>query len=230
MTKEKRSDDEMLRALRREMVQTQMRQRNIRDERVLSALEEVPRELFVPLDHRHLAFEDCPLPIGGGQTISQPYIVALMVQELRVQGGHRVLDVGAGSGYQAAVLSRLAGHVYAVERLPELAERARTLLAGLGAANVTIRVGDGTLGWPEEAPFDGIICGAAAPDIPPAWIEQLAEGGRIVAPVGGADSQDLLVAQKLQGQLHRRHVCGVRFVKLIGQQGWEENGPQGTEL
>ena len=222
MTKEKRSNDEMLRTMRLAMVQTQMRQRDIRDERVLAALEEVPRELFVPADRRHLAFEDCPLPIGGGQTISQPYIVALMVQELRVQSGHRVLDVGAGSGYQAAILSRLAGHVYAIERLPDLAERARSLLGELGADNVTIRVGDGTLGWPEEAPFDGIICGAAAPDIPPAWIEQLTEGGRIVAPVGGADSQNLLTVENIQGELHRHYVCGVRFVKLIGERGWQE--------
>jgi protein-L-isoaspartate(D-aspartate) O-methyltransferase len=274
MAKEKPSPDENFRSLRKWMVRTQMLARDIRDHRVLAALEEVPRELFVPPEQRPLAFEDRPLPIGGGQTISQPYIVALMVQELRVQPTDRVLDVGAGSGYQTAVLSLLAGHVNAIERIGELAQRAEALLRELakgsgdwlhsrcwenGAcppvprkgdtrnrksgdsphfqktengdsprfssplfSNVTIRVGDGTLGWPEEAPFDGIICGAAGPQIPPAWVEQLAEGGRIVAPVGGADSQTLMVAQKLKGQLERRYICGVRFVKLIGQEGWEE--------
>ena len=223
MAKEKPSPAEMLLARRREMVRFQMRERDIRDERVLAALEEVPRELFVPPDQREAAFEDCPLPIGHGQTVSQPYIVALMVQLLEMQPHHRVLDVGSGSGYQAAVLARLAGHVYAIERIPELAERARAVLAELGVANVTVRVGDGTLGWPEEAPFDGIICGAGAPALPPAWEEQLAEGGRIVAPVGGLDSQTLLVAQKLAGRLRRREVCGVRFVKLIGEGGWGES-------
>ena len=200
-----------------------MRARDIRDERVLAAMEEVPRERFVPPELVHSVFEDCPLPIGHGQTVSQPYIVALMVQILEVQAYHRILDVGAGSGYQTAVLARLAGHVYAIERIPELAGRARAALAEIGAANVTLRVGDGSLGWPEEAPFDGIICGAGAPQLPPAWGEQLAEGGRIVAPVGGLDSQSLLVAQKLAGRLRRREVCGVRFVKLIGEGGWGES-------
>ena len=223
MDKAKPSPAEMFLARRREMVRTQMRSRDIRDERVLAALEEVPRELFVPPEQRHAAFEDSPLPIGGGQTISQPYIVALMAQLLEVQPHHRVLDVGSGSGYQTAVLARLAAHVYAIERIPELAERARAVLAEIGVTNVTLRVGDGSLGWPEEAPFDGIICGAGAPDLPPAWEEQLAEGGRIVAPVGGLDSQTPLVAQKLAGRLRRREVCGVRFVKLIGAGGWGES-------
>jgi len=247
MSKENPFPDENSLWRRRRMVQTQMRERDIRDERVLAALEEVPRERFVPELQRHQAFEDQPLPIGGGQTISQPYIVALMVQELQVQPHHRVLDVGAGSGYQTAVLSRLARHVYAIERLSELADQAREVLRQLSEAdaiarktgdrrrflndengasprfsNVTIRLGDGTLGWPEEAPFDGIICGAAAPQIPPPWVEQLAEGGRIVAPIGGEDSQTLLVAQKIEGQLNRRYLCGVRFVKLIGEEGWGE--------
>ena len=252
MVKENPSPDEKLLSRRRWMVRTQMRGRDIRDERVLAAMEEVPRELFIPTEFRELAFEDRPLPIGGGQTISQPYIVALMVQELQVRPTDRVLDVGTGSAYQAAVLSRLARHVYGIERIPELADRARSLLAELGEAdaragksgdsphfpktgngysprpssprssNVTIRVGDGTLGWPEEAPFDGIICGAGAPQVPPAWVEQLAEGGRIVAPVGGQESQTLLVARKHEGRLDRRYLCGVRFVKLIGQEGWGE--------
>ena len=206
---------------RNQMVNTQLIPRGIRDPRVLAAMRRVPRHRFVPSPLWDQAHNDYPLPIGEDQTISQPYIVALMVQELRAGPTDRVLDVGAGSGYQAAVLSRLAKHVYAIERLPELADQASSLLADLGYRNVTIRLGDGTLGWPEEAPFDGIICGAAAPDIPPAWIEQLAEGGWIVAPVGGADSQTLLVAQKIAGRLDRRYLCGVRFVKLIGQEGWE---------
>jgi len=222
MAQEKPSPDEKFLARRRWMVQHQLRERFIRDERVLEAMEAVPRELFVPPESRQAAYEDCPLPIGCGQTISQPYIVALMVQELRTGPHHRVLDVGAGSGYQTAILARLAARAYAVERIPELADGARAALEAVGAANVTLRVGDGSLGWPEEAPFDGIICGAGAPDIPPGWAGQLAEGGRIVVPVGPTDSQELLVAEKREGLLRRRTVCGVRFVRLIGRQGWEE--------
>jgi len=222
MGKAKPSPAEMFLARRREMVRSQMRDRDIRDERVLAALEEVPRELFVPPDQRHAAFEDCPLPIGHGQTVSQPYIVALMVQLLEVQGHHRVLDVGSGSGYQTAVLARLARHVYAIERIPDLAERARAVLAGIGATNVTVRVGDGTLGWPDEAPFDGIICGAGAPQLPPAWIEQLAEGGRIVAPVGDRWAQNLVIATKQHGEIKQRSETPCVFVPLIGEHGFAE--------
>jgi len=222
MAQEKPFADEKWLARRRWMVQHQLRERFIKSERVLAAMEAVPRELFVPPESREAAYEDCPLPIGSGQTISQPYIVALMAQELAVQPHDRILDVGAGSGYQTAVLARLAVHVYAIERLAELADDARAALEAVGAANVTLRVGDGSLGWPEEAPFDGIICGAGAPDIPPSWTGQLAEGGRIVLPVGNRDSQQLLVAEKRDGRLRRRSICGVRFVRLIGREGWGE--------
>lgn len=221
MAKDQPSPEEKLRDRRRWMVQVQMRQRGIRDERVLAAMEEVPRECFVPPEERGHALDDAPLPIGAGQTISQPYIVALMVQELRPQGHHRVLDVGAGSGYQTAILARLVAHVYAIERIAELAGRARAVWDELGVRNVTLRVGDGSLGWPEEAPFDGIISGAASPAIPPSWAGQLAEGGRIVAPVGPSDNQELVVAEKRQGRLFQQTVCGVRFVRLIGEQGWQ---------
>jgi len=203
------------------MVRTQMRSRRIRDERVLAAFEQTPRELFVPAGERRDAFADQPVPIGYGQTISQPYVVALMVEELAVEPHHRVLDVGAGSGYQTAILAGLVRHVYAIERIAELTERAAAALAHLGLTNVTLRTGDGSLGWPAEAPFDRIICGAAAPDVPAAWIEQLVDGGRIVAPLGGPDSQDLIAIDKQAGRTRRRQICGVRFVRLVGQQGWD---------
>jgi protein-L-isoaspartate(D-aspartate) O-methyltransferase len=214
--------EENLLAARRKMVQQQLRARDIADEAVLAAFLDVPRERFVPDAYLADAYADYPLPIGHGQTISQPYVVALMVQELHPQPHHRVLDVGAGSGYQTAILARLVGHVYGVERIAALAERAAGTLAGLGLTNVTIRTGDGTLGWPEEAPFDGIICGAAAPEVPPSWIDQLADGGRIALPVGGSFSQVLTVLEKRGDQLQQHEVCGVRFVKLIGQEGWSE--------
>jgi protein-L-isoaspartate(D-aspartate) O-methyltransferase len=174
------------------MVRSQIRSRGVSDERVLAAMEDIPRHRFIPSQRASDAYEDQPVPIGHGQTISQPYVVALMVQELDVRAGHRVLDVGAGSGYQTAILSRLAKQVYAIERLPELAERASAVLGELGIANVTFRVGDGSLGWREESPFDRIISGAGSPDVPRSWIDQLADGGRIVAPVGGEDCQMLL--------------------------------------
>jgi len=202
------------------MVQRQLRNRGIRDARVLAAMEEIPRERFIGPAHRHEAYEDRPVPIGCGQTISQPYIVALMIQELQVQPHHRVLDVGAGSGYQTAVLAKLAREVFAVERIAELAQRASAVLAELGIDNVTLSSGDGTLGWAEHAPFDRIICGAAGPDVPNAWVQQLAEDGRIVTPVGPAEMQTLIAVQKRGGELVRRDICGVRFVPLIGREGW----------
>ncbi len=207
---------------RRRMVDLQLRRRGIRDERVLQAFAEVPRERFVPPDFRDEAYHDHPIPIGLGQTISQPYVVALMVTQLAPSPTDRILDVGAGSGYQTAILARLAGHVYAMERLEKLSEDAVAALASLNVDNVTWRTDDGSLGWSEEAPFDGIICGAAAPEIPQVWIEQLADGGKIVAPVGGRDHQSILVARKDGTRVHRRHVCDVRFVKLIGEHGWSE--------
>ena len=209
-------------AARREMVEAQLRRRGIDDPRVLAAFLAVPREAFVPPDQARHANADRPLPIGHGQTISQPYIVALTLQELHLAPDHRVLDVGAGSGYQTALLAELAAHVYAVERIAALAEQAAATLAELGIQNVTLRAADGTLGWPRHAPFDRIACGAAAPDVPDAWLDQLRDGGRIVAPVGGRESQALLVIEKDGGRIRRHEICGVRFVPLIGQQGWPE--------
>jgi protein-L-isoaspartate(D-aspartate) O-methyltransferase len=209
---------------REAMVRTQLRGRGISDPRVLEVMGELEREKFIPPDFQHDAYADCPVPIGSGQTISQPYVVALMTQELDVQAHHRVLDVGAGSGYQAAILAKLARQVYAIERIEELTRRARAVLDQLGIANVTLTTGDGTLGWPEQAPFDRILCGAAGPDVPAPWIEQLAEGGRIVMPVGPRDVQMLIALQKRSGRTTRREICGVRFVSLIGRDGWPESG------
>jgi len=214
--------EEKLLAARRQMVEQQLRRRDIDDERILAAFLETPRERFVPPPRISEAYEDHPVPIGHGQTVSQPYIVALMIQQLAPQPGHRILDVGAGSGYQSALLARLAGHVYGLERIDALTRRAAETLEALGLTNVTLRTGDGTLGWPEEAPFDGIICGAAAPEIPPRWIGQLVDGGRIVAPAGGRDVQSLVVLEKRGPTVRRREVCDVRFVKLIGRAGWPE--------
>ncbi len=209
-------------AQRLNMVERDLRGRGIADEAVLRAFMEIPRERFLPDRCLAEAYDDHPLPIGHGQTISQPLVVALMVRELCCLPHHRVLDVGAGSGYQTAILSRLASHIYAVERINELTELAINALAGIGADNVTICTADGTLGLPEEAPFDGIICGAAAPDVPPSWLAQIADGGRIVLPIGDRHEQVIVVIQRSGDSFTRREVCPVRFVKLIGQEGWRE--------
>jgi protein-L-isoaspartate(D-aspartate) O-methyltransferase len=205
---------------RQEMIERQLRPRGIADARVIAAMAAIPRELFVPQEHARQAYSDSPLPIGFGQTISQPYVVALMAQELAVEETSRVLDVGAGSGYQAAILSRLAKHVFAIERIEQLTERAMTALAAIGADNVTLQTGDGSLGWPEEAPFDRIICGAGAPAVPKAWLAQLKEAGRIVMPIGPEDNQVLTAIARKRDSFATRAICDVRFVKLIGQQGW----------
>lgn len=217
--REKRNQ-ERFQAARRRMVETQLRFRGITDEAVLAAMEQVPREKFVPAAHHHDAYADNPLPIGCDQTISQPYVVALMLQELQVQPHHRVLDVGAGSGYQTAILARLAAHVFAVERIEELAQRAGGTLDSLKIGNVTFTTADGSLGWPAHAPFDRIISGAASPDVPQPWIDQLTDEGRIIAPVGASDVQTLLLVIKDGGKIRRRQLSGVRFVKLIGELGW----------
>jgi protein-L-isoaspartate(D-aspartate) O-methyltransferase len=204
-------------ARRQEMVERQLRGRGISDPRLLEGFLETPREQFIPPERRHEAYDDCPVPIGFGQTVSQPYVVGLMIQELEVQPRHTVLDVGAGSGYQTALLARLAKWVYALERIPELTARAGEAMDGLGIVNVTLRTADGSLGWPEHAPFDRIICGAAALDVPPAWTEQLADGGRIVMPLGAEYAQMLVLVERRGRQITRRQLCGVRFVKLIGR-------------
>lgn len=203
------------------MVEHQLRARGIEDERVLEAFMEVPREQFVPPSHRHNTYADRPLPIGGGQTISQPFVVGLMLQKLQLQPEDVVLDVGCGSGYQTALLSRLARHVYAIERIEELTEQARTRLADCDYTNITLKTGDGSLGWPEHAPYQGIICGAGSPDVPPAWIKQLDDGGNIVLPVGSEGAQQLVQITRHGDEILKKPFCDVRFVPLIGKQGWK---------
>jgi protein-L-isoaspartate(D-aspartate) O-methyltransferase len=206
---------------RQQMVATQLRSRGIFDERVLQAMAKVPRHLFVPLAGRE-AYDDHPLPIGAGQTISQPYMVAIMTEALALQGHEEVLEIGTGSGYQAAVLAELCRQVYSIERIAELAERAKRVFEDLGYANIEVIVGDGTLGLPEHAPYHGIIVTAATPSLPPYWVEQLAEGGRIVAPVGDRWAQTLVIATKEQGRLKQRSGCACVFVPLIGKHGFQE--------
>jgi protein-L-isoaspartate(D-aspartate) O-methyltransferase len=211
---------ELFAEARRRMVDKQLRARGISDERVLAAMGHVPRELFVPEDFRARAYDDAALPIGEGQTISQPYMVARICEELRLRGGERVLDVGTGSGYQAAVLAELAGEVHTIERLAWLAERARAALEAAGYGSVEVHVGDGTLGDPAHAPFAAIAVAAAAPDIPPSLYEQLEPSGRLVLPVGGREGQELhVVVGSPEGPAVLRSVpC--RFVPLVGQEGF----------
>ena len=204
------------------MVTQQLRARDIRDDRVLEAMRVVPRERFVPELLRSRAYEDAALPIGAGQTISQPYMVAAICQALQLHGGELVLDVGTGSGYQAAVLAELADEVHTIERVPELAEGARRALAEAGYERVHVHVGDGTLGVPEEAPFDAIAVAAAAPAIPESLYEQLAPFGRLVLPVGSRRGQELqLVVRSPEGPATIRSVpC--RFVPLLGAEGFDD--------
>jgi protein-L-isoaspartate(D-aspartate) O-methyltransferase len=211
--------DEYERA-RLRMVDEQLRSRDVTEKRVLAAMAKVPRELFVPSEHRERAYEDAALPIGHGQTISQPYMVARICEELALRGGERVLDVGTGSGYQAAVLAELAAEVHTIERIPELAEEARANLAAAGFERVAVHVGDGTLGLPEHAPYDAIAVAAAAPEPPPSLYEQLVPGGRLVVPVGRRWGQDLLVVVRSpEGPAVIRSVpC--RFVPLVGAEGF----------
>jgi protein-L-isoaspartate(D-aspartate) O-methyltransferase len=205
-------------ALRLQMVERQLRSRDIRDERVLRAMNTVPRHLFVPPVLQSHAYEDGPLPIGEEQTISQPYIVAFMSESLLLTGTETVLEVGTGSGYQAAVLSHLAKKVYSIEIIPQLAESARERLHRLGYVNVTVIVGDGNLGWPSAAPYEAIMVTAVAPRIPQALVDQLAEGGRLVLPVGVGDEQHLLRLRKVEGSVVQEDLGRVQFVPLVGGQ------------
>jgi protein-L-isoaspartate(D-aspartate) O-methyltransferase len=182
-------------------------------------MREVPRHRFVPKEYETRAYDDRPIPIGAGQTISQPYMVALMTEQLSVRPGAKVLEVGTGSGYQAAILSVLGAKVYSIERIPELAVSAQKRLSELGYGNVIVRCGDGSLGWPQEAPFDGIVLTAYVPKLPDPLIQQLADGGRIVAPVGEAMEQWLVVGTYREGRLETKTVCGCLFVPLIGSEG-----------
>jgi len=218
-------DDPFVEA-RREMVAEQLKARGMADPLVLTAMEEVPRHLFVPEAWRHQAYDDCALPIGEGQTISQPYIVAVMTQSLRLRGDEKVLEIGTGSGYQAAILGRLAREVYTIERIGPLAERARALLRALGFDNIHVLLRDGTLGLPEEAPFDRILVTAGAPLIPPPLIEQLAFGGILVAPIGGQEIQELMIVVKEEGGLKLKRGEPCVFVPLIGEAGRAPEPPK----
>lgn len=208
---------------RAHMIQDQIRRRGVTDERLLDALSRVPRERFVPSDVRSLAYRDRALAIGAGQTISQPYMVAAMTEALGLRGDERVLEVGTGSGYQAALLAHLARDVCTVERHQDLARRAGSILHELGLHNVHQRVGDGSLGWPEQAPFQGILVTAASPAAPPALLEQLdPDGGRLVIPLGDHDLQELVRITRTGTSYTREDLMGCRFVPLVGEQGWDE--------
>ena len=199
---------------RRRMTDAQIRARGVRDPLVLAAMSRVPRHLFMPEGFRAHAYADEPLPIGEGQTISQPYIVAYMTEALGLKGGEKVLEIGTGSGYQTAILAEIAGEVWTVEIVETLALRARAVLDGLGYRNIRYRVGDGSEGWAEEAPFDGIIVTAAAPRIPAALEGQLAERGRMIIPVG-TDFQELFLVRRAEEGFERERLLGVRFVPLV---------------
>jgi protein-L-isoaspartate(D-aspartate) O-methyltransferase len=205
------------------MVERQIAARGVHDPRVLAAMEEIPRHLFIPPPYDRAAYDDNPVPIGNGQTISQPYIVAVMTALLHPEATDNMLEIGAGSGYQAAVLSRLVKRLTTIERIKTIADLARKNLKTIGIDNVVVIEGDGTLGYPDNAPYNGIIITAATPDVPQPLLEQLAEGGTIVVPVGGRDLQDLITIHKQGTSFTREFHGGVRFVPLIGQYGWENS-------
>jgi protein-L-isoaspartate(D-aspartate) O-methyltransferase len=206
--------------LRDNMVTQQLMKRGIRDERVLRVVRDIPRHLFVPVQHRSMAYEDMPLPIGHEQTISQPLMVAMMTETLQLQGHERVLEIGTGSGYQAAVLSRLAVVVFSIERISELATQAQATLATMGIMNVHVMVGDGSLGLPEHGPYDAIVVTAASPKVPPALVDQLKPDGRLVIPVGDRHEQTLVRLTMTSNGPQVERLGGCRFVPLIGEQGW----------
>ena len=206
------------------MVLRQLKQRDITSPGVLEAFRSVPRHCFVPDEYHNMAYTDGPLPIGYGQTISQPYIVALMTQLLELRGDEKVLEVGTGSGYQAAILAHLARHVHTIERHAGLAVQASRVLQDLQLDNISVHIGDGTLGFPDEAPYQGILVTAASPQVPPPLLEQLAEGGRLVIPVGPHGSQNLECWQRQGIEYTQESIIAVAFVPLIGQHGWPGSG------
>lgn len=212
---------------RERMVQQQVAGRGVQDARTLDAMRRIPREEFVSTALREFAYDDSPLPIEAGQTISQPYIVGLMIAEAQLRPGERVLEIGAGSGYAAAVMAAIVDQVFAIERMPQLAAIARERFARLGYHNIALRVGDGTRGWPEQAPFDAILAAASGPEVPDALLRQLARGGRLVMPIGSTREQQHLVLVTRSGTdcFVRRELGEVRFVPLIGEHGWRDDAP-----
>lgn len=207
---------------RRKMIEEQLLGRGIKDLAVMEAMSRVPRHLFVNTSLQHRAYGDCPLPIGENQTISQPYIVALMTQALQLKGGERILEIGTGSGYQTAILAELASQVFTIERIKPLAKKTKGLLEGLGYENIVYKAFDGTYGWRDQSPFDAILISASTPEVPAALIEQLADKGRLVAPVGGRETQDLVVITKHGDRVIKRKMGSCRFVPLIGKFAWPE--------
>lgn len=207
--------------LRKRMVQEQLIPRGIKDPRVLEVFSKIERHRFIPDDFRGSSYADYPISIGEGQTISQPFIVALMTQSLEVSPEDKILEIGTGSGYQTAVLAELAKEVYTIERIESLAKRAEALLRGIGYNNIIIKVDDGTLGWKENAPFDKIIITAASPRIPLPLTEQLAEKGKLIVPLGEPFSQVLTLVEKRADQLQYQQICGCVFVPLVGKYGWK---------
>lgn len=212
-------DPQEYRGARRRLVET-LQAQGIRDLSVLHAIDSVPRHLFVPTGVRHRAYEDSALPIGNGQTISQPSIHARYLEILKLKGSERVLEIGTGSGYQTALLSRLASQVFSIERIAPLLDKARGVLREMGTNNISLMLGDGTLGWRQFAPFDAILVGAAAPDVPEAYVEQLAEGGRLLIPLGDRDEQILNLFTRRGTELAKEDVAPVRFVPLVGKHSW----------
>jgi len=216
------SDIQAYAGQRRKMVEKQILGRGIKDLSVMEVLSRVPRHLFVNSSLQHRAYGDCPLPIGENQTISQPYIVALMTQVLDLKGGERVLEIGTGSGYQTAILAELASHVFTIERVKPLVKKTKELLEGLKYKNIVFKTFDGTYGWRDQSPFDAILISAATPSIPKSLIEQLADKGRLVAPVGERESQDLIVLNKTGNKVMERKIGSCKFVPLIGKFAWSE--------
>lgn len=207
---------------RAHMVDRQLRARGIRSENVLDVMGEVPRERFLPSGQQHRAYRDQALPLSRGQTVSQPYMVAVMTEALRLRPSDRVLEIGTGSGYQTAVLSRLASQVFSVERIPELSSRAEGVLGELACENIRLRVGDGSLGWPEDAPFDAILVTAGAPSVPQSLKAQLVEdGGRLVVPVGDWSIQELVRVTRQGDDFESENLLSCRFVPLMGEEGWD---------
>lgn len=214
-----RSVDGEFRGARERLVET-LREKGIRDLAVLRAFEMTPRHAFVPTGLRHRAYEDAPLPIGNGQTISQPWVHARYLELLRLTGKERVLEVGTGSGYQTVLLSHLAAQVFSIERIPALFHAAREAIERAGARNVSLLMGDGTVGWREYAPYDGILVGAGAPSVPQPLVDQLAEGGRLLIPIGDRETQKLVMAERKDGKVEIQEIAPVRFVPLVGSHGW----------